>query len=139
MKFRTVSDGYLLVLQKGEDVMSEIVGFCTRNKISAGWLSGLGAVLSAELGFYQLETHEYDFTNFDKELEVVSLTGNISLVDRKPFVHAHVMLSDRDNKAFGGHLKSAIVGGTLELHLKVIEPGMSRTHDNSTGLNLLDP
>lgn len=137
MKAIESHDSYVLVLKKGEDVFAEIINFCKKNKINAAWLNGLGAVLSAEVGFYQLESKQYDFTNLHKELEVVSLTGNVSLVDGQPFIHAHVVLSDRDNKALGGHLKSAIVGGTLEIRLQVIDALLHRDSDSETGLNLL--
>ena len=37
-------------------------------------------------------------------LDIVNLTGNISIQDNRPCVHAHVMFADKEYQVFGGHL-----------------------------------
>jgi predicted DNA-binding protein with PD1-like motif len=47
---------------------------------------------------------KYKDVDLSEPMEIVSLYGNISLKDGKPFVHAHVVLSDEKGNARGGHL-----------------------------------
>ena len=39
--------------------------------------------------------------------------------------------------AFGGHLKSAVVGATAEVFITVLSGKIDRTFDEQTGLNLM--
>lgn len=127
---------YHFRLEKGEDIIEAIVAFCEHNSITAGRLEAIGAVLEAELGFYDLKRQKYHHKTFG-EMEIVSLLGNIALVDDKPYIHAHVTLSGRDFSAVGGHLFKGIVGATCEVFLTPLPHTMKRKHVPSIGLKLL--
>jgi len=138
MKLQQTTKGYVLRLNKGEEIMETLTRFCVENKIGSGIFYGIGAVLNAQIGFYHLDKKEYSFKVFDKPLEIVSLTGNVSLVDHEPFLHVHVVLSDEDYRAFGGHLKEARVGATCEVYFFETEIKINRKLDEDIGLKLLD-
>jgi len=53
--------------------------------------------------------------------ELLSMQGNVSVLDGKPFTHIHIVLSDDDHVVHGGHLFSSIVHVTAELHLRILE------------------
>jgi predicted DNA-binding protein with PD1-like motif len=71
-------------------------------------------------------------------MEIVSLYGNISLKDGKPFAHVHVVLSDAKGNGRGGHL---LPGRTPVFACELIieefdgEPPV-RLNDENTGLAL---
>ena len=44
MKYRKVEDGYLLRLEKGEEVVETLTAFIKNQKIQAGFITGMGAV-----------------------------------------------------------------------------------------------
>lgn len=138
MKFRKVSDGYVLVLKKGEPLAESVQNFCTQNQVTAGFITGLGAVLSAEVGYRDLEAKEYRWQKFDKVAEITNLTGTVALVEGEVNLHAHITLAGEDYQAYGGHLKEATIGGTCEIHLSVFDEPLSRKLDDDTGLKLLD-
>ncbi len=138
MRFKKTNKGYIIRLLKNENLIEELTNFCNENAIQSGIFYGIGAVLDAELGFYHLDKKEYEFKKLNKPLEIVSLTGNIALVDNKPFLHIHTVLSDIDFSCMGGHLKNAIVGATCEVFLFDFEEDIERIYDEDIGLKLLN-
>ncbi len=138
MRYQQNQSTYTLIFKKGEPFISTLENFCQEQNISAGFFHGLGGVLSAEVGYYHLDTKEYEFHNLDEVLEIVSLHGNIALKDGNPFVHAHGVLADSNLKTYGGHIKEMIVGGTCELQLQVFDQKWSRDFDEDTGLSLIN-
>ena len=73
----------------------------------------------------------------NQQSEVVSLIGNISLLDNKPVVHAHFAVGLSDGKVEGGHMIEAYVSPTLELFITVEPTPLYKHFDN--GLYLIDP
>lgn len=137
MKSQTLSGGYLLIFKKGDLLIKTLTEFCRKEAIKTGWISGIGAVSWAEIGFYNLESQEYHYRKFEPLLEITSLTGNIAELDNQAALHLHVVLADSEFRAYSGHLKEATVAGTAELYLKVFDLPLRRQHDSETGLNLV--
>lgn len=91
-------------LAAGKDLLEELNKLVASEGIELGALSGIGALKKAAVGIFDAEKREYIANEFDEEMEICALTGNVSLKDRKPFVHAHLSLSNREGHAFGGHV-----------------------------------
>ena len=136
---RPFDGGWVIRLETGESVLDKIVELCEKEGIAAGSLSGIGAVTSARLGYYNQETGKYTEKDFDQELEVISLTGNISRKsDGSLFPHIHCILSDKDMSVFGGHLFQGFVGLTLEIYLFTVSGEIHRAARPGHSLELLD-
>lgn len=125
-------------LIKGEEIISTVTQFCKSQNIMSGELLGIGAVEKAELGFYYLDRKEYEWRKFENPMEIVSLTGNIALVDGEPFLHIHTVLSDSNFQTVGGHMKEGVVGATCEIYLNKFETNLTRIFDDITGLKLIE-
>jgi len=124
-------------LTYGGDLLEEISNMCLKENIQLGWFEALGAVKKARLAFYNQETHEYEFFVIDQPLEITKLAGDVSLKDGHPFIHAHITLSDKSGKAYGGHLAPGTVIFACEFKLEVFDgPGIKRDFDEATGLFL---
>ncbi len=134
---RKTGNNYLLVLKKGEKLVQSLESFAVSKGIKAAWLSGLGAVLDAELAYYDLSRQQYQYHKLNEVLEIASLSGNIAAFEGRHMVHAHIVLSDNSLKTYGGHLKEATVGGTCEIYLQAMDEQFDRTRDDETGLKLL--
>lgn len=128
---------HLFRLEAGDDVVEEITRFVTEHRIEAAWIGYLGAVRKASLRYYDQDALEYiDFT-IDEHLEVLSGMGNVSLLDGKPFVHTHAVFSDREGKAFGGHLNAGCEVWSLEVRIEeLVGDAPVRQFDETTGLSL---
>lgn len=138
MQFVKANNSYVIRLEKGESIIEELESFCQKENISTAFLNGLGAILSATLAFYNLEKKEYELKNLSETCEIVSLVGNVALVDNKPFAHLHCVLSNSKFECFGGHLKEGTVGATCEIHLIKLDVEIERKLDEKIGLKLLD-
>ncbi len=124
-------------LEYGADLLEEITQFCIDEDICLGRVEALGAVKKARLGYYNQDNHEYHFYDLNQTLEITNLTGNISIKDGVPIVHAHVTLSDKNGCAYGGHLVPGTVVFAGEIVIQVLEgPQFERGLDQKTGLPL---
>ena len=130
---------WLIRLDRGEEVISVLTRLCRDRGIECARLSGIGAVKDAELGYYDLAELSYVTRTIPDICELVSLQGNVALVDGKPFVHAHASLGNRNLELLGGHLAKATVAVTVEVFLETFEPKLERTFDPEVKLNLLRP
>ncbi len=137
MKYTSSEKGYILRLSKGEKIIETLTQFCEDQNIHSGLFHGIGAVENPELGYYHLDRKEYEFRTIEKMLEIVSLTGNVALVDGEPFLHIHTVVSDNTFQTYGGHLKEGTVGATCEIYLTNFGIDIERKFDESTGLKLL--
>jgi len=138
MVSQKIDGGYVLRLDQGEELVRNLTQFCEDNQITSGWLSGLGGALWAELAFYHLEQKAYEFDRIDEPLEVANLTGNVTQVNGKPFLHIHTTVSDLNYHAYAGHLKELAVAATLEVRLEVWTEPIARVHNDACGLKILD-
>ncbi len=138
MQYRKVENGYFLRLEKGEEVLGSIVQFAAKTNIGSGAFFGLGAINNIELGYYDLETRKYEKGKFKEDMEVGNITGNITFLDGKPFVHIHVTVSGKDLKVHTGHLFFAEVALTLEIFVFASQTKIGRKMNTVVGLNLLD-
>ncbi len=124
-------------LEYGVDLLEEITRICVDKDICLGRIEALGAVKKARLGYYNQHNREYQFYDLNQTLEITNLTGNISLKDGAPVVHAHVTLSDKEGRAYGGHLVSGTVVFACEIVVQVLDgPRLERGLDQETGLPL---
>ena len=96
-------------LETGDDLVRELTNFLQREDIQAGKVSALGAVQKGVISYYDQETKEYNKKSFEQSLEIVNLTGNISLKDGVPILHAHIILADEEGNTYGGHLEEGTV------------------------------
>lgn len=124
-------------LDRGSDLLGELIDICVQEKIRLGRVEAIGAVSRARLGYYHQEGHEYRHYTVNQPLEISSLQGNISLKGENPFVHAHVILSGTRGRSWGGHLASGTEVYACEFIIEVFSgPELSRVYDRETGLHL---
>ena len=121
----------------GTDLLEQFHIICQDYNIKLGHLRAIGAVKKACIGYYNQDQKEYVFHSIDHPLEITSLTGNVSLKDKQPFVHAHINLADEKGRVFGGHLAPGTIVFACEFMFQVFEgSGFERELDQDTGLML---
>lgn len=129
--------GYLIRFERGEKVMEGLLKFVKQKKIPGGMLIGLGAVEHTDIGFYDLSTKKYEHVPFEQDMELTNLSGNIAWLNDQPICHCHVTLSDRNCRAFAGHLFETVASVTVEIWLQPSGVHTDRSWDEAIGLNLL--
>ena len=139
MKPVTFGKSYLGRLAHGGDLLEELNAFFAEKDIRLGRVEAIGAVRKARIGYYHQDTRTYEFHEFNEPMEITALAGNVSLKDGKPFVHAHVTLTNAKGQAFGGHLAPGTVIFACEALVQELQgPTLQRILDDQTGLPLWD-
>ncbi|MGA2254952.1 MAG: PPC domain-containing DNA-binding protein [Thermoguttaceae bacterium] len=129
---------HLLVFRTGQEVMKGLRAFAQKHKLAAGYVSGIGAISDAVIGYFDPETNIYLRNHEKGQAELLSLTGNLALYNNEPFFHVHVALGLREGTARGGHLFEATVRPTVEVVLTTLSTPVHRKIDRATGLPLLN-
>ncbi len=138
MKQFSNTHGDLLVLKRGEELHASLIAYVRDHDLTSAWVQGLGGSGTVTLGYYNFDTREYEWREFTDPLEILTLTGNMSIVDGEPFWHIHGSFGKRDFNLVGGHVRELVVGLTCELLITPLEAPLTRTFDDETGLKLLD-
>lgn len=135
----TDSEKYIGRLSHGADLLEEMTDRCKELGIRFGHIEAIGAVRKARLAYYDQAKQEYGHFEINEPLEIASLTGNVSLKDGQPMVHAHVTLSDEKGKTCGGHLAPGTIIFAAEIVIQSFnEEPLKRGKDEETGLPLWD-
>ena len=120
-----------------KDLLASLTAFADEHNINMAVFSAIGAVFSATLGYYDQSTKDYVTYRENTPLEIISCTGNISLKEGMPFVHAHAVLSDGKGRTTGGHLFSETPVFAGEFYIRELTGSpFSRFYDETTGLML---
>jgi len=130
---------YMGRLPHGADLLEALTKICTDHSIECGRVEAIGAVQKACIGYYDQTLRAYRFNTIDAPLEILKLSGNISLKDGAPMVHAHITLADDKGRAFGGHLAPGTILFAGECLIEAFDgPAFRRVYDGQTGLMLWD-
>ncbi len=133
MKYFVFGPTYTVRLDAGEKIIEALTALCERDGIGGGHFSGIGSAREAEIGWFDAGAKAYIWTGVPGPSEIVSLTGNITRVEGRPFVHAHIALAGKDSAVKGGHLKEAVVAVTCEITLVRFRDDIARKKDETSG------
>jgi predicted DNA-binding protein with PD1-like motif len=129
--------GFVGRLEAGSDLVGEIERFCLERGVVAAQVTVIGALRRAAYAYYEQHDHRYVELSSETHHEIVGFTGNVSLRDHKPFLHAHATFADADGATVGGHLLHGCEVFAAEVMIRELT-GVSlvRTFDDETGLAL---
>src|SRR6056297_1456579 len=137
MKEYSVKNVFLGRLQKGDDLLKEITAFVKEKNIETGFINVIGAATKAVFGYYDMQSEEYEFITREGEFEILNVSGNVSIKDGEPMVHAHILFADNEGNTFGGHLAEGTKVFAAELYIQELEgKAPVRKFDKETGLTL---
>lgn len=129
---------YALILETGDEVMSNLKRFAADNKLGGSHFTAIGAFENVTLGYFDWARKDYKRIPVREQVEVVSLVGDIAEGERgEPRIHCHAVLGRADGAALGGHLLEARIRPTLEVMLVESPSHLRRKHDPESGLALI--
>ena len=136
MNYKIIDNTIILSLDKNDFINESIKRIFKQEKLSFGWISGIGAIYNIEIGYYDIECKEYVKKKIKEEHELLSITGNITFLNSEYFVHTHVSISDKKFNAFGGHLFDAQIAAAGEFKISLFDCNIDRKLSSDIGLNL---
>lgn len=134
--YKQFGNKYVVSVMNHVEVAAAITAFCDEHGIKAGSVEGIGAVNSATLRFFNPETKKYVDRTFNGQMEIANLTGNVSTLDGKTYIHLHIILGCSDYTALAGHLLSAMLSGAGEFVIEKYDGVIDRYFDEEIGLNM---
>ncbi len=118
MKSKKTGDGqYLIRVDLGEEISETLTSFFKKEGIAFGSIRGIGAAKNVELGYLDMNTKQYRRWTIEEDLEILSLSGNITVKEGAPFAHLHGVFSDKLFRVHGGHFFKGTVSCTGEFFL----------------------
>lgn len=129
---------FVIRMEQGDDILKSLKQFADAKKVQAAFFEGIGSLYRAKLGHYDFQdTRTYKYETFDEDLEILTLSGNISTMNEKALPHAHATLGRRDFSVIGGHLEEGSLANMVEVNLSQLPGKLEKAKDSTIGLNLL--
>ena len=139
MEYRKFSQGYVLRLDPGEEVVECLTRLVGREDVLLGTVSALGAANDVTIGIFNTKEKKYYSRRCQGDFEISALVGNVTWQERKPYLHLHITIGNPiTGEVYAGHLSACTVSATMELFLQVWDGKVGRKFSDTVGLNLLE-
>jgi predicted DNA-binding protein with PD1-like motif len=129
---------YAVAFAKGDEILSGLTEFAARKNLTSGYFTAIGALQKARFGWFDRARKAYRHIPINGQVELISLIGNVALVNGTPQIHAHGAVGFRDGQMRGGHLLEAVAWPTLELFFTTWPTTLIKQHDEETDLSLFN-
>jgi hypothetical protein len=123
-------------LDNGKDIIVQVAHLAEQKAVKTGFFNAIGSFSQAALGYYDQVSRKYCTIPVEMPVELACCSGNISLLNGRPFVHAHAVLSDRTGRTWSGHLSCGTVFAAEVYLQEFCGRPLQRFPDPVTGLNL---
>ena len=130
---------FAVIFHPGDEFFAGLTQFAEEYHVESAHLTAVGGLHDARLAWYDESKKAYRVIPVDQQAEVDSLVGDIALLNGKPSVHMHCVVSMEDGTTRGGHVLGGHVSPLLEVWVTVDSTPLLKKHDEKTGLNLMDP
>lgn len=129
---------FAVVFSTGDEPLRLLTTFATEQNLKAAHFTAIGAMSQVVVAYFDWFTREYRHIPIEEQVEVLSLTGDVTTDNGRPKVHAHVVVGKADATAHGGHLIEGRVRPTLEVMITELPRHLERRFDPESGLALID-
>jgi predicted DNA-binding protein with PD1-like motif len=99
----------------GDEILSGLTDLAREHNITSGYITGLGGLSGALLGFGDPALNAFRRIPVDVKSELVSLVGHIQSRDGVPSVHLHAVVALEDGSTKAGHVFEARVAPIAEI------------------------
>jgi len=130
---------YAVIFQAGDEPYAGLTQFAEQYHIQSAHFTAIGGFSDARLAWFDLQKKEFRVNPVDQQVEVVSLIGDIALLNGKPQVHMHCVVALPDGTTRGGHILGAHVSPLLEVFVTADPTPLYKQHNPATGLTLIKP
>ena len=138
MEYQKFDNKIYLRVDRGEEVLEKITEVALKENITLASVQAIGATDKFTVGLYSVSEKKYSSKTYEGEFEIVSLLGNITRKDDKPYIHLHIACGDENNHVFGGHLNYCRISATFECVITLSDGKITRKVDEKTGLTVFN-
>ena len=137
MEYRKFGDTYIVRLDPGEEILTQLKVFAEQEGVKMASVTALGAVKDFTVGVFDANAKVYRSNRFQGVYEIVSLVRTINTMNDAFYCHLHMCAADQEGHAFGGHLNEAVISATCELVVTCLPGRTDRVFSDQVGLNLI--
>jgi predicted DNA-binding protein with PD1-like motif len=84
---------FVLIFDTGDEIIGELSRFAAEQRLTGSSFTAIGALSRIKLAWFDWEKKEYQTAfDLDEQVELLSLIGDVAAKDRKPAIHAHVVV-----------------------------------------------
>jgi predicted DNA-binding protein with PD1-like motif len=112
----------------GDELLSGLTDLALKNHITAAYVTGIGGLSTGMLGWGDPSNGAFKKIPIDRKAELVSLVGDISMRDGRPYVHLHGVVAFSDGTTRGGHVIEAHIAPVAEIAVVALESGEASTN-----------
>ena len=141
MDYRKFDEKLYVRLDRGDEIINTISDVCKRECLTAAQIQGIGGCSCVTVGIFDLEKKAYNETTVSGMLEMISLDGNLTIYEEKPYLHVHAVFAYEEDgapKVIAGHLLKAEIGLTGEIVLTPAKGSISRKYIEELGIRVWD-
>ena len=136
MDYRKFGDTYIVRMDRGEEILQTLIGFCEKENVRLASVEALGAVDHAVVSVYDVPTKTFYKKEFNEPMEISNLCGTVTRKEGKAYIHLHATLCDANLLAHGGHANELRVAATCEMVVRTLPGEVGRKLDENIGLNM---
>ena len=137
MEYRKFSQGYVLRLDPGEEIVASLTRLVEQEQVQLGSVTAIGAANDVTIGIFSTQEKQYHARRYQGDYEISALVGNVTRKEGDPYLHLHITIGNPvTGEVHAGHLTSATISATLELFLQVWDGQVGREFSDQVGLNL---
>ena len=137
MEYRKFSQGYVLRLDPGEEIVASLTRLVEQEQVQLGSVTAIGAANDVTIGIFSTQEKQYHARRYQGDYEISALVGNVTRKEGEPYLHLHITIGNPvTGEVHAGHLTSATISATLELFLQVWNGQVGREFSDQVGLNL---
>ena len=141
MEYRKFDGKYYVRLDPGDELIETLTGLCEKEKLTIAEIYGIGGCSAARVGVFDTDAKVYREQEVNTLLELVSLTGNLTAYDNKPYLHLHALFAYQEGDALctlAGHLLYAMIGLTGEIVITPAVGNITRRYIEELGIRIWD-
>lgn len=137
MEYHKFSQGYVLRLDPGEEIVASLTRLVEQEQVQLGSVTAIGAANDVTIGIFSTQEKQYHARRYQGDYEISALVGNVTRKEGEPYLHLHITIGNPvTGEVHAGHLTSATISATLELFLQVWDGQVGREFSDQVGLNL---
>lgn len=140
MEYRNYSGKYYVRLDKDDEVIASLISLCEKENIKVAQIQGIGGCEKAVVGVFDMVKKDYNRETVCGMLEMISLDGNVTEHEGKPYIHAHATFAYHDEsgqaRVLTGHLLEAVIGLTGEIVLTPADGHITRRFVEDLGIRV---
>lgn len=139
MKYRVINpEAVALRLDPGDDYHECIEKVFAELEWPSGFIWGLGSVENPVLAHYKISDKKYTEMPMPGIFELASMNGTAAQLNGNLSIHLHVVISDEEMNAYGGHLVQGKCSATAEIVIRNFGKKMKKKLSEESGLNAWD-